>query len=146
MKQKAFYDSTAWKYFRQYVLLFYSNNGNVQCSTCGKWYQIPNKFIQVGHYHKSDRHRSVCLEFNNVAPQCYTCNKYFSGRPDVMRNWLIEKHGLKAIELLDIKKNNFLKLDKFTLDLFKDQYKKLFNDLVREKGNPWKGENLLKKF
>lgn len=137
MKQKDLYNSTAWKYFRQYVLLFYSNNGQVQCSTCSKWYQLPNKLIQVGHYHKSDQHKSVAFEFNNTGPQCYRCNTYFSGRPDVMRKWLIEKHGLKAIELLDIRKNNALKLDKFQLDIYKEFYKNKFKELVKLKGNPW---------
>lgn len=138
MKQKTFYDSAAWKWFRQYVLLYYSNNGIVHCSTCGRPYQLPNKLIQVGHLHKSDRFRSVCLEFTNVAPQCYADNVYFSGKPDIMREWLIEKHGLKAIELLDIRKNNTIKLDKFTMDLIKDEYKAKFNELVKIKGNPWK--------
>jgi hypothetical protein len=110
----------------------------VQCSTCGKWYSITDKLMQCGHLHKSDSHKSVCLDFFNLAPQCYRDNKYFSGKPDIMREWLIRKHGEKSIELLDIKKNNICKLDKFELDIIKDQYKKLFNDLVKIKGNPWK--------
>lgn len=138
MTQPEFYASTAWRYCSRYVLLFYSNNGNVQCSTCGKWYSLPNKLIQCGHLHKSDRHKSTAFDFHNLAPQCYSDNKYFSGKPDVMLGWLIEKHGRETMEMLDIKKNNICKLDKFELDIIKDHYKKLFNELVKTKGNPWK--------
>jgi hypothetical protein len=137
MKQQDFYNSAAWRYCAKYVLLYYSVDGMVQCSTSGRWYHLPDRNIVCGHYYHSDQHRSVCLEFNNLGPQSYSENRYFSGRPEVMRQWLIKQHGLKAIELLDIKKNNAMKLDKFTLDYYKDYYKNLFNELVKVKGNPW---------
>jgi hypothetical protein len=140
MKVKDFYNSTAWKYCSKYVLLYYSNNeGDVQCSTSGRWYACNDRKIHCGHYHKLDSHKATAFEFTNLAPQCYTDNKYFSGKPDVMREWLIKQHGIKAIQRLDIQKHNICKIGKFELDLFKEHYKKLFNDLVRKKGfNPWK--------
>lgn len=140
MKIKDFYNSTAWKYCSKYVLLYYSNNeGYVQCSTSGLWYACNDKRIQCGHYYKADSHKSTAFEFTNLAPQSYKDNRYFSGKPEVMREWLIKQHGIKAIESLDIKKNNICKLVKVEFDYWKEHYKKLFNELVKEKGfNPWK--------
>lgn len=139
MKQKDFYKSRAWYYCSRYVLLYYSIDGMVQCSTSPElWYPCNDRRIHCGHYLKADQHRSVAFEFTNLAPQSYRDNKFFSGKPDIMRKWLIEKHGEKAIEKLEIKKHNICKLDKFTMDYWKDYYKKLFNELVKEKGNPWK--------
>ena len=140
MTQPEFYASTAWRYCSKYVLLFYATKDRmVQCSTSGRWYHLPDRNIVCGHYYHSHQHKSVCLDFNNLAPQSYSENKYYAGRPEVMRQWLIKQHGLKAIELLDIKKNNICKLDKYTMDLIKDEYKAKFNELVKIKGfNPWK--------
>jgi hypothetical protein len=138
MKQKDFYNSTAWKYCSRYVLLYYSRDGLVQCSTCGKWYQLPNKLIQCGHLHKSDSNRSVSFNFYNLAPQCYKDNKFFSGKPDVMRDWLIRKHGEDSIIRLDYEKNIYLKLDDYQMAVYKEHYKQLFNELVKTKSNPWK--------
>lgn len=138
MKQKDFYNSRAWFYCSKYVLLYYSIDGMVQCSTSLRWYKLNDRNICAGHYYHADKHRSICLDFTNLAPQSISENRYFSGRPDVMRQWLIKQHGLKAIELLDIKKNNICKLDKYTLDLIKDEYKAKFNELVKVKGNPWR--------
>ena len=138
MTQKQFYKTRAWWYFSRYVLLYYSIDGKVQCCTSGRWYELNDKNIQCGHYKKSDQHRAVALEFKNVGPQCYQDNKYFSGKPEVMSKWIEKTHGKGTLEWLDIKKNNKCELNKLTLDLFKEEYKKKFNDLVKIKGNPWK--------
>ena len=138
MKQKDFYNTSAWKYFSRYILLYYSNNNVVQCSTCGKWYILPNKYIHCGHLYKSDKNRGIALDFHNAAPQCYRCNVYFSGQPDKMRDWLIKKHGIENMDRLIVRKNIAKKLDKFELDVYKEHYKTLFNELVRKKKNPWK--------
>jgi hypothetical protein len=138
MTQKQFYSTTAWKYLRMSVLLFYSNDGVVKCSTCGKFMILPSKDAQGGHWIKSNESRATALEFNNIAPQCYTCNKYHSGRPEIMEKFLREQHGDKAIDMLLIKKHNICKLDKFTLDYFAGQHKKMFHELVKTKGNPFK--------
>jgi hypothetical protein len=139
MKQVDFYKTRAWFYCSKYVLLYYSIDGMVQCSTSPQlWYPCNDKNIQCGHYLKANLHRSVAFEFKNLAPQSYRDNHYFSGKPEVMKEWIEKTHGKGTVEWLNIKKNNPMKLDKFTLDYFKDYYKKLFNELVKIKGNPWK--------
>ena len=139
MKQKDFYNTSAWKYCSRYVLLYYSVDGVVQCSTSPELsYRLPNKNIQCGHYFKSDAHKSLAFEFKNLAPQSYRDNKYFSGKPEIMKNWIEKTHGKGTLKYLEIKKNAAYKLDKSELDFWREYYKKLFNELVKIKGNPWK--------
>lgn len=138
------YKTTAWKYCSHYVLLFYADkNGFVKCSTSGRTYHITSSKIHCGHYIKtrdmSKTNYSVAFDFENLAPQSMADNTYGGGRQDEMRIWLIEKHGVKSIEALEIKKHNTCHLDKVTLDIWADHYKKLFNELLRERNlkNPW---------
>lgn len=134
------YTSMAWKYCSRYVLLFYSDNdGVVECSTSGRKYQLPNKNIQCGHYYKATEHARLAFEFTNLAPQSYSDNVYYSGKPEIMKEWIKNTHGIDALELLDRLKHEDMKLDDFTLDELKGKYKSLFDDLVKIKGfNPWK--------
>lgn len=136
--KKEFYGSPAWRYCSRYVLLYYSVDGMVQCSTSGVWYRLPDKRIQAGHYLKSDQHHGTSFEFKNLAPQSYRDNIYFSGKPEIMKDWLIGKFGEGVIGYLNTKKNEQYKLDAFEYEKWKDHYKKLFDDLVKIKGNPWK--------
>jgi len=144
MKAKQFYSSQAWKFCSKYILLYYSNSdGYVQCSTSGAWMSCNDKKMHCGHYIKvydgSKTNMAVAFEFENLAPQSHQDNIYRGGKPDIMKEWLINKHGVKKIESLNIKKHNICKLGKFEMDYFKTYYKRLFDDLVKEKGiNPWK--------
>jgi Bacteriophage Lambda NinG protein len=138
-KSADFYNSSAWKYCSKYVLLYYADHdGIVECCTSGLRYQLPNKNIQCGHYFKSNEHEGTAFEFCNLGPQSYRDNKYFSGKPEIMKEWLIKTHGELVIDFLNNKKNRVYKLDKTELERYKEVYKKLFNDLVKERGfNPW---------
>lgn len=144
MKAKQFYSSKAWRYLSRYVLLYYANkDGYVQCSTSGIWLECNSKKMHCGHlikvYDGSKTNYSVAFEFQNLAPQCHQDNIYSGGKPDVMKEWLIKKHGSKAINKLYIKKNNICKLSAFEMEYFGDLHKKMFEDLVAKKNiNPWK--------
>ena len=139
MKIKDIYKTTAWKYFSRYILLKYANKDYiVNCSTSGVWLKITDKNCHCGHYIKAHDHYSVLFDETNVAPQSYAENRFKSGNQIAMRKFLVEKHGIDAIERLEIKKYNTCKLDKFELFLLSEIYKKKFNDLVKIKGNPWK--------
>jgi hypothetical protein len=94
--------------------------------------------MHCGHYHKLSEHASTAFEFTNCAPQCYQCNRHFSGRPDVMREWIIKKFGKEEIERLDIKRHNLCKIDAFLLKIYSDHFKNKLNELSKIKGNPWK--------
>lgn len=139
-KKDVFYQSSAWKYCSKYVLLFYSDSeGYVECSTSGLRYQLPNKNIQAGHYFKATDHAGTAFDFKNLAPQSYRDNFYYSGKPEVMKEWLIKTHGQDIIEYLTRSKNEAYKLDDTEFEKWKEHYKKLFNELVKKKGfNPWK--------
>jgi hypothetical protein len=138
--KKDFYNSPAWWYCSHYVMLYYANSeGMVQCSTSGKWYQLPNKNICAGHYLKSNEHTGTAFEFKNLAPQSAWHNNKFGGKPEVMKEWLIKVHGEGVIDYLNEKKNMDYKLDAFEFEKWRAYYKKLFDELVKEKGfNPWK--------
>lgn len=138
MKPAKFYSSKAWKYCSKYVLLFYSDGLIARCFTCGKPLQINTKEAQCGHLIKYTDSKATALEFTNLGVQCSACNRYHGGRQDIMKDQLTLMHGEKEIEKLYIKRHNFCKLDKVSLDYWARYYKKLFNDLVKVKGNPWK--------
>jgi hypothetical protein len=80
----------------------------------------------------------VALNFFNVAPQCLRDNKYFSGKPDVMYQWLLQKHGQDKMDELLVAKNKPQKLDPYEMELIKNDYKQKFKELVKVKGNPFK--------
>jgi len=142
MKSKVFYKSSAWKYCSRYVLLYYSDGLYVKCSTSGKILKINEANCHCGHLIKVfDAGRTnfaTAFDFENLAPQSIQDNRYSGGKPDIMRKWLEEKHGVNKIDSLYIKRHNICRLDKFTIDYWKVYYKSLFDNLVKEKGNPWK--------
>jgi len=143
MKSKDFYNTPAWKNYSKWRKLSLCNNDYVcQCSTCGRFLQLPDKNIHLGHWIKvfdcNNTYFSVAFEDTNNDIMCLQCNHFAGGRQDIMKEFLIKKHGIKEIERLEIKKHNICKLDKFELSLLSDIYKKKFNDLVKIKDNPWK--------
>ena len=138
MKQKDFYNSLAWKYCSRYILLYYSDeNYVVQCSTSGKYYQLPDKRIHAGHYIPVHQFKATAFEFKNILPQSYQDNKFYSGKPEIMANKIDKIHGTGTVEMLNIKKHNICKLGKFEMDYFAKYYKQKFEELVKIKGNPW---------
>ncbi|MFA5297868.1 MAG: recombination protein NinG [Lutibacter sp.] len=133
-----FYKTDAWKYFSRYVKTFYADNdGNMFCSTCNKPIIAATKDCQAGHYIKvmdmSKTNYSVALEFTNVLPQCYQCNKHGGGRQDIMRTKLVKLFGESALNDLDIKKNNSCKLDPVVLEYYANYYKEKLNNLLKER-------------
>jgi hypothetical protein len=137
-----FYTSSAWRNCSRFVLLHYSDdNLMVHCSTSPNLeYHVTAKEIHCGHYHKADQHKATAFEFKNLCPQSYSDNIHFSGKPEVMAKWIEKTHGEGTLEWLDIKKNETLKLDKYTLDNISKHYLGLLNEELKKRGitNPWK--------
>lgn len=133
MKSSEFYRTKAWKVFTKYVLLFYSKNRIVACSTCGKWMSIDSKDSCTGHLIKvfdgNSTNFSTAFEFINCLPQCQACNRHGHGKPDIMYRKCVEIHGQQAIDKLYIKKNIPMKLDTYTLDSIYKEYKEKYNQL-----------------
>lgn len=141
-----FYKTTAWKWCSRYVLLYYADSNNiVSCATSPELsYHITDKNIHCGHYIKlrdsNSTNYSTALLFENLAPQSNRDNTQLGGKPEVLKGWLISKHGEDKIEALNRTKRVAYKLDKYTLFEISEKYKKLFNDLLAKRGieNPWK--------
>ena len=137
-----FYTSAAWRNCSHYVLLIYSDDSlMVRCSTSPHLeYHVTDKAIHCGHFHKADAHKAVSLEFKNLCPQSYSDNIHFSGKPEVMAEWIEKTHGKGTLEWLDIEKNKTLKLDKYTLDKISKHYLKLFKAELKRRNieDPWK--------
>jgi hypothetical protein len=137
-----FYTSSAWRNCSHFILLYYSDdNLMVRCSTSPHLqYHITDKEIHCGHYHKADQHKATAFELRNICPQSYSDNVHFSGKPEIMAKWIELTHGEGTLEWLDRKKNETLKLDKYTLDKISKHYLGLLNAELKRRGikNPWR--------
>ena len=140
-KKKTIYNTTAWKYFSRYVLVFHADkSGYVKCCTCNTILHVTDKKMHCGHFHKADAHKATAFEFKNNGPQDYRCNRHFSGNPHLMAKWIENIHGKGTLEYLDIKKNNTCHLDKYELDILRVHWKKEYEKLLKERQikDPWK--------
>ena len=142
MKPKDFYKTAAWKWLSRYNKLYHSKDGlMVACMTCNRpWMPVKGKQTHAGHLIKFTDSKAVCLEFENVGVQCSSCNRYHGGRQDLLRERLSRIHGKEVIDSLYVKKNNFMKLDAFTLEYYADFYKQKFEQLLidRKIKSPWR--------
>jgi len=69
------------------------------------------KWCDGGHY-LSRRLNSVAFDLDNIHLQCKTCNGFKWWAPIEYRKWLIEKIGIKKVELLESKKHRIVTLDR----------------------------------
>lgn len=137
-----FYTSSAWLNCSHYVLLHYSDEDlMVRCSTSPHLiYKITDKEIHCGHFIKADQHKAVAFEFKNLAPQSYSDNVHFSGKPELMAEWIDKTHGQGTVDWLNVEKNKTFKLDKYELDRISKRYLKLLNEELKRRNikNPWR--------
>lgn len=140
------YTTTAWKWCSRFVLLKYADEaGFVRCSTSPNLiYHVTDSNIHCGHLIKyrdgTKSNIKVAFDFRNLAPQSAMDNVKFSGKPEVMKQWLIQMHGQDEIDNLYVESNQICKLTKYDLDEIAKYYRILFNNLLQERGiaNPWK--------
>lgn len=135
MTQKQFYSTSAWKWLSKLVKISHSDiNGIVKCATCPMTLPWNDSFLHAGHWLKSHLHRSVALEYKNLGPQCSDCNCLYGGMEDRMAAWLNMTFGKGTTELLNIKKNEFLKLDAYTLSAYAGEFKRLAKEQGERRG------------
>lgn len=112
--------------FSRFVRLRDSDKyGVVSCFTCGV--KMDFKKSQCGHF-LSRRHYAVRWEEKNTAVQCVRCNIFKQGEQFIFSENLKKKYGENVIEILNIRKNNTCKLEKFTLQTQIQHY----SDKVKE--------------
>jgi len=124
------------KWFSRAIRLKFMNQGGmVQCVTSGRWYQI--KEIQLGHY-MSRRYMNTRWSMINAGPQSVYHNKYRNGEPQKMALWLDQEYGSGTADKARCMALLPRKTDILTIKGTAKYWREYFNELVKEKGNPWK--------
>jgi hypothetical protein len=117
--------------FSKYIRLKHSRGGIGRCYTCGKFAEIKN--LQCGHFH-SRKHLALRWDESNCRPQCVTCNMFMEGNKIEYTRKLTEELGQEAIDMLNIRKNNFWKPTCFELELLTKEYQAKLNELSKVHG------------
>jgi hypothetical protein len=102
-------------------------NGYIRCISCGgfrKW-----KYSDCGHF-ISRNHKALRFNEQNCNAQCKNCNGRLKGNLLEYRKGLIIKIGLKAVESLEMRKNN--KFDKSVIPTLILLYQKKLKSLNYE--------------
>jgi len=86
--------------FSEYIRLKYSSdNGFVQCITCGKilfWKDVDN-----GHY-IGRKHYATRFDERNCRPQCSWCNSRMEGQHFLFRQKLVDIYGEDEIKKMEL--------------------------------------------
>lgn len=133
-----FYQSTAWKWFSRYIKLKHSDHyGACQCATCSKIISITDGNTAAGHcirvFEGNNTYMATALDERNVQPQCYQCNRYYGGRPEIMRNKIDSIHGPGTYTELLAKSKQFKKYTDTELKEIATKYRKLVYELLEQK-------------
>lgn len=89
-----------WKEFALWVKWSRSDNGWVNCFTCGASLQIGTSNCQAGHWLAKSGAPIHYFEPDMVRPQCFHCNVSLSGNSEVFRRNLIDDIGIERVEEL----------------------------------------------
>jgi len=106
-----------------------THEGYGKCYTCPA--VLPFRAMECGHF-QSRQYYPVRWHKNNARLQCYSCNNFFSGRPDVFEEELREEIGDEEVDIiLHLAKNGAYPTD----DEIKQQIKELRLQLKALGGN-----------
>ena len=126
------------KWFSRFIRLKHSTevHGVVfcKCYTCEKLYSIKN--IDCGHYHNRGN-KATRYDERNARPQCKNCNRFNSGRHTIFGDKLLKEYGAESFEEL---RQLALSQGEDSEMFYKEKAKEFrvkFNELVKEKGNPF---------
>jgi hypothetical protein len=135
--------NSADAYFSKYIRLKHSFESGgkryCKCYTCGKIIPIKHNRGQKngaenGHWQRRGYYETRYHE-NNGRPQCYQCNYWNQGKPEIFEQNLIKEIGekkvneIKQFALSDTQNDNIIFLNQQI-----DKYKKLFKELMKEYG------------
>ncbi len=86
--------------------------------------------MDAGHY-INRKHLSTRWNEKNVHAQCRACNRFDEGNMLGYTKGLIKKYGTNIIDLLEISKNQTLKINDFEAKALINHYKKEVEKLER---------------
>jgi len=93
---------------------------NGRCISCGKI--ITFETSDCGHY-VNRKHMATRYDEQNCNAQCRACNRFDEGNIMGYRRGLVEKIGIKAVEMLEIKRFNTCPMKEVDLDILIAYYK-----------------------
>jgi hypothetical protein len=95
-------------------------SGRIRCISCGR--KIPWQMSDCGHYIDRDHMSTRFSEINNNA-QCVPCNRFRDGNTKAYRMGLVRKYGEMAVQELEEKKYQVLKLSQAEINEMVKYYK-----------------------
>ena len=120
------------KWFSLYIRLRESENGLVQCFTCGS-VKPYNRGMQNGHF-QSRRFMATRYDEENCQPQCVGCNMFKSGEQFKFALALDGKYGEGTAEELQFLAQTIVKFTRVDYEEKISYYKNAVNNLKKDKG------------
>ncbi len=134
-RQKAMDRADEW--FSRYIRCKYAfwSNGEwfCRCYTCGTHKKIAE--IQNGHWRRRG-FKTTRFHEHDARPQCVKCNYHRSGEPEIFERNLIQELGQEKVEEIRALSLQLGRDDEQFYREMSDKYRKLTNQLIKEKGIP----------
>ena len=120
------------KWFSLYIRLRESEEGLVQCFTCGKVSHYKSG-MQNGHF-QSRKHLATRWDEENCQVQCVGCNMFKAGEQYKFSIALESKYGEGTAEKLELLARTIMKVSRIDYEEKISYYKKAVENLKKEKG------------
>ena len=121
------------KWFSLYIRLRSSENGLVQCFTCGCVKHYKTGGMQCGHF-QSRGFLATRFDEENCQPQCVGCNMFKQGEQYKFALALNAKYGEGKAEELEILAKSVVKFSRIDYEDKISYYGTLVEKLKKEKG------------
>jgi len=122
------------KWFSLYIRLRDSQNGLVQCFTCGKVAHYKKGGMQCGHFQSRRFMATRYSEDGNCQVQCVACNLYRAGEQYKFALAIDAKYGEGTADDLQFKARQIIKFTRADYEDKISYYKSFVKKLKKEKG------------
>ena len=122
------------KWFSLYIRLRDSQNGLVQCFTCGKVAHYKKGGMQCGHFQSRRFMATRYSEDGNCQVQCVACNLYRAGEQYKFALAIDAKYGEGTADDLQFKARQIMKFTRADYEDKISYYKSVVKKLKKEKG------------
>jgi len=122
------------KWFSLYIRLRDSQNGLVQCFTCGKVAHYKKGGMQCGHFQSRRFMATRYSEDGNCQVQCVACNLYRAGEQYKFALAIDAKYGEGTADDLQFKARQIMKFTRADYEDKISYYKSFVKKLKKEKG------------